>query len=72
MKTLLYVIYRMIKLRIRWTGLVACMTKTGISYDFSWENVNSSCYLGYLGVCERIILNWMLWRQDVKVWNEYT
>ena len=55
----------------RWVGHVARMAKRR-TYSVLWGNLKERDSLEDLGVYERIILKWILRKQDATTWNGLT
>jgi len=53
----------------RWAGHVAGMAKKRNTYRVLWGNLKERDRLEDLGVYERIILKWILRKQDATTWN---
>jgi hypothetical protein len=55
--------------RIRWAGNVARMGRIGMRIGFWWESRMEIDHREYLEVGGRIVLRWILERQDGVVWT---
>jgi len=55
--------------RMRWTGHVAHMGEMKMRTVFWFEHLNGRHHSEDLGVDRSVILEWILWKQDGKLWN---
>jgi hypothetical protein len=58
--------------RMRWEGHVARRERCEMHTIFWWVNLKGRYYLEDLGIDGNIILEWILRKLGVRVWNVFT